>query len=171
VPGETWGYEVVIPKGFNYLLADRKRQHTIAEWDGHGIKRAGGKPFPHPQEKAYLLVPAGNAGPGFLMLHNFSVIMKYNPAEAYALAIGHLGDRLRGGDPFAQPWPRQEPVLTRDERRELQELLNRRGFDTGEPNGRLGAKARAAVRDFQASVGLIPDGFASVTILARLRGR
>jgi lytic murein transglycosylase len=171
VPGETWGYEVVVPKGFNYLLADRKRQHTIAEWEGHGIKRAGGKPFPHSQEKAYLLVPAGNAGPGFLMLHNFSVIMKYNPAEAYAMAIGHLADRLRGGDPFVQPWPRQEPVLSRDERRELQELLNRRGFDTGEPNGRLGAKARAAVRDFQSSIGMVPDGFASATILAKLRGR
>ena len=70
-----------------------------------------------------------------------------------------------------QPWPRHEPVLTRDERRELQELLNGKGFDTGEPNGRLGAKTRAAVRDYQASVGLIPDGFASATILARLRGR
>ena len=137
----------------------------------HGIKRAGGKPFPHPHEKAYLLVPAGNQGPGFLMLHNFRVIMKYNPAEAYALAIGHLADRLRGGEPFVQAWPRHEPVLTRDERRELQELLNRKGFDTGEPNGRLGAKARAAVRDYQASVGLVPDGFASATILARLRGR
>ena len=116
-------------------------------------------------------MPAGNQGPGFLMLHNFSVIMKYNPAEAYALAIGHLADRLRGGEPFVQPWPRQEPVLTRDERRELQELLDRKGFDAGEPNGRLGAKARAAVRDYQASVGLVPDGFASATILARLRGR
>ncbi len=171
VPGETWGYEVVIPKGFNYMLADRSRQLTVADWERHGITRAGGKAFPHPQEKAYLLVPAGNAGPGFLMLHNFSVIMRYNPAEAYALAIGHLADRLRGGEPFAQAWPRHEPVLTRDERRELQELLNRRGFDTGEPNGRLGAKARAAVRDYQASVGLVPDGFASATILARLRGR
>jgi peptidoglycan hydrolase-like protein with peptidoglycan-binding domain len=60
-------------------------------------------------------------------------------------------------------------VLSREERRELQQLLNRKGFDTGEPNGRLGAKARAAVRDYQASVGLIPDGFASATILARLR--
>ena len=25
VPGETWGYEVVVPKGFNYLLADRSQ--------------------------------------------------------------------------------------------------------------------------------------------------
>ena len=170
VPSETWGYEVVVPKGFNYLLADRSKQLTLAEWEAHGIKRAGSKPFPHPHEKAYLLVPAGNQGPGFLMLHNFRVIMKYNPAEAYALAIGHLADRLRGGEPFVQPWPRHEPVLSREERRELQELLNRKGFDTGEPNGRLGAKARAAVRDYQASVGLVPDGFASATILARLRG-
>ena len=105
------------------------------------------------------------------MLQNFRVIMKYNPAEAYALAIGHLADRFRGGEAFAQPWPRHEPVLSRDERRELQELLNKKGFDTGEPNGRLGPKARAAVRDYQASVGLVPDGFASATILARLRGR
>ena len=69
--------------------------------------------FPHSHEKAYLLVPAGNQGPGFLMLHNFRVIMKYNPAEAYAMAIGHLADRLRGGDPFVQAWPRHEPVLSR----------------------------------------------------------
>ena len=102
VPSETWGYEVVVPKGFNYLLADRGKQLTLAEWEGHGIKRAGSKPFPHPHEKAYLLVPAGNQGPGFLMLHNFRVIMKYNPAEAYAMAIGHLADRLRGGEPFVQ---------------------------------------------------------------------
>jgi membrane-bound lytic murein transglycosylase B len=169
VPSESWGYEVVVPRTFNYLLADRSKQFTLAEWEARGIKRAGNKPFPHPHEKAYLLVPAGNQGPGFLMLHNFKVIMKYNPAEAYALAIGHLADRLRGGEAFVQAWPRHEPVLSRDDRRELQELLNQKGFDTGEPNGRLGAKARAAVRDYQASVGLVPDGFASATILARLR--
>jgi lytic murein transglycosylase len=169
VTSETWGYEVVVPKGFNYLMADRSKQLSLAEWEGHGIKRAGNRPFPRPHEKAYLLVPAGSQGPGFLMLHNFRVIMKYNPAEAYALAIGLLADRLRGGDPLVQAWPRHEPVLSREERRELQELLNRKGFDTGQPNGRLGAKARAAVRDYQASIGLVPDGFASATILARLR--
>ena len=169
ITGQSWGYEVVVPQGFDYLMADRSRQLTMAQWEKLGVRRANGQPFPRSNDKAYLLVPAGVRGPGFLLLNNFRVIMKYNPAEAYALAIGHLGDRLRGGEPFAQPWPRQEPVLSRDERRELQELLVRKGFDPGEPNGRLGAKARAAVRDYQASVGLIPDGFASATILARLR--
>ena len=170
-PGATWGYEVVIPKGFNFLLADRGRQHPLHEWEKLGIQRPGGKPFPRGSDRAYLLVPAGNQGPGFLMLHNFRVIMKYNPAEAYALAIGHLADRLRGGEAFAQAWPRHEPVLSLAERREMQELLLRKGFDIGEATGRFGPKTRAAIRDYQASVGLIPDGFATATILARLRGR
>ena len=79
---------------------------SIREWERHGIKRANRQSFPHPEDSAFLLVPAGVQGPGFLMLANFNVIMKYNPAEAYALAIGHLADRLRGGPSFVQDWPR-----------------------------------------------------------------
>jgi lytic murein transglycosylase len=170
VTGQTWGYEVVVPKGFNYLLADRSRQLTLREWERLGVRRVGNQPFARPEERAYLLVPAGVRGPGFLMLNNFRVIMKYNPAEAYAMAIGHLADRLRGGGPIVQPWPRDERVLTRAEVYELQQRLVQRGFDAGEPNGRFGAKSRAALRDFQAKVGLVPDGFASADVLERLRG-
>jgi lytic murein transglycosylase len=171
VPGQTWGYEVVVPAGFNYLLADRSRQLTIREWEALGIRRAGNKPFARPTDRAYLLVPAGVQGPGFLMLQNFRVIMKYNPSEAYALAIGHFADRLRGGDPLVQAWPRHERVLTRFERYELQQHLARQGFYVGEPDGNLGAKTRTAIRDYQAAAGQIPDGFATTAMLERLRGR
>jgi lytic murein transglycosylase len=170
-PGETWGYEVVVPANFNFMLADHRRTMTISEWQRHGLDRPGGKPFPRPDDHAFLLVPAGVQGPGFLMLHNFRVIMRYNPSEAYALAIGHLADRLRGGGPFAQGWPRYERVLSRDERLELQELLARRGYNVGEPDGRVGARTRAAIRAFQARNGKVPDGFASTVILKQLRGR
>jgi membrane-bound lytic murein transglycosylase B len=171
VSGQTWGYEVLVPKGFNYLLADRSRQHTLAEWEHLGVHRVGGQPFARPSDRAYLLVPAGVRGPGFLMLNNFRVIMKYNPAEAYALAIGHLADRMRGGVAIVQPWPRDERVLSRAEVYELQQLLVARGFNAGEPNGRFGAKSRAALRDYQARAGLTPDGFATVAVLERLRAR
>jgi membrane-bound lytic murein transglycosylase B len=97
------------------------------------------------------------------------VIMKYNPAEAYALAIGHLADRLRGGEPFVQPWPRYERVLTRDERLELQQQLANHGFDVGTPDGQLGGRTRTALRQFQAQIGSVPDGFASAAVLERLR--
>jgi peptidoglycan lytic transglycosylase B len=169
--GQTWGYEVVTPANFDFRLADHRRTLPIREWQRYGIARPGGKPFPRLDDPAFLLVPAGVQGPGFLMLNNFRAIMRYNPAEAYALAIGHLADRLRGGGPFVQSWPRYERALSRDERLELQQHLARHGYDVGEPDGRLGAKTRAAIREFQARNGKIPDGFASGVILDQLRGR
>jgi lytic murein transglycosylase len=170
IAGQSWGYEVVLPAGFDFLLADSAKALTLREWERRGVVRAGGKAYPRPTDRAYLLVPGGAAGPAFLMLNNFRVLIKYNPAEAYALAIGHLADRMRGEGPFATSWPRQERVLTSAERYELQEHLVRRGFDIGgEPNGRINAKSRSAIKSFQVSQGVVPDGFASTGLLQRLR--
>jgi peptidoglycan lytic transglycosylase B len=169
--GQSWGYEVAVPKDFNYMLADRSKVMTFAQWEHLGLKRANGQPFPATSDKAYLLAPAGAEGPGFLMLQNFRVIMKYNPAEAYALAIGHFADRLRGGVPFVQAWPRQERELSRAERLELQQLLAQRGFYRSTPDGQFGGETREALRSFQASVGTPADGFASSEMLDRLRGQ
>ncbi len=169
--GASWGYEVVLPQGLNYMLADRAKAMPLSQWEQLGVKRPNGQPFPRPSDKAYLLAPAGAEGPGFLMLQNFRVIMKYNPAEAYALAIGHFADRLRGGQPFVQPWPRQERVLSRAERLELQQLLAQRGFYKGTPDGQFGGQTREALRGFQVSIGAPADGFATAEVLERLRGR
>jgi lytic murein transglycosylase len=169
--GQTWGYEVTVPRGFDFMRADRSRVMALRDWERAGVRRAGGKSFPRGADRAYLLVPAGAQGPAFLMLQNFRVIMKYNPSEAYALAIGHLADRLRGGGTLVQPWPRHERALTRAERLELQQHLERSGYDVGGPDGRFGPKTRAALRAFQAAVGAVPDGFASASILDRLRRR
>jgi peptidoglycan lytic transglycosylase B len=167
--GQTWGYEVLVPQRFNFMLADRSRIMTMQEWARAGITRPAYKAFPRADDRAYLLVPAGAQGPGFLVLQNFRVIMKYNPSEAYALAIGYLADRLRGGEPLVQQWPRYERVLTRDERLELQQQLANHGFDVGTPDGQLGGRTRAALRQFQAQIGFVPDGFATAAVLDRLR--
>jgi membrane-bound lytic murein transglycosylase B len=170
-PGQSWGYEVVVPQGFDYMLADRAKAMTFGQWAQMGLKRATGQPFPASNDKVYLLAPAGAQGPGFLMMQNFRVIMKYNPAEAYALAIGHFADRLRGGQPFVQPWPREERTLSRAERLEMQQLLVQRGFYRGTPDGQFGGQTREALRNFQASIGAPADGFASANVLDQLRGR
>ncbi len=167
--GQSWGYEVIVPSGFNYLLADRSQEMTVRKWQGLGVRPAAMKSFPHKSDLAYLLLPAGARGPAFLMLQNFNVIMKYNPAEVYALAIGHLADRLAGGGPFVQSWPREERALTMAERYELQQRLAQRGFDVGEPDGLLGPRTRVAIRTFQLATGQIPDGFASGALLDQLR--
>ncbi len=168
--GETWGYEVALPQGFDYLLADGAKPLTLKEWAHHGVRRANNKPFPRDTDKATLLLPGGARGPAFLMLNNFRVIMRYNPAEAYALAIGHLADRLRGDPPLVQAWPRDERVLTGAERYEFQQLLVAQGYDIGgEPNGRINARTRTALKRYQVAAGLVPDGFATAGLLDRLR--
>jgi membrane-bound lytic murein transglycosylase B len=169
IAGEPWGYEAVLPANFDYLLADRSRTMTVGQWEALGVIRAGGGAFPRPAARAYLLLPAGARGPAFLALENFRVIMKYNPAEAYALAIGHLADRLRGGGPFLQGWPREERALSMAERFELQQQLARRGYDVGEPDGLLGPRTRIAIRNYQVATGQVPDGFPSSGLLDRLR--
>jgi membrane-bound lytic murein transglycosylase B len=169
--GQSWGYEVEVPDNFNYINADRSKVMTLAQWEASGVRRPGGKAFPRGTDQAYLLAPAGAQGPGFLMLQNFRVFMKYNPAEAYAMAIGHLADRLRGGAPFVQPWPRDERVLSRGERLELQQLLAQRGLYRGTPDGQFGGMTREALRQFQISAGLPADGFATASVLDRLRSR
>lgn len=171
VPGETWGYEVSLPQRFNYILANSSRQMSIRQWESLGVRRANGEPFRHPAAFASLLLPAGARGPAFLMLRNFRVIMKYNPAEAYALATGYLADRLRGDGPLVHPWPRDERVLTLQERYQMQELLARLGYPVGAPDGFIGPETRLAIRDYQESIGQIPDGFASSEVLDRLRGQ
>jgi hypothetical protein len=169
ISGQSWGSEAALPPNFNYLFADSSRPLTVRQWQSLGVRRADAASFPRIYDRAELLLPAGARGPAFLTLHNFSIIMKYNPAEAYALAIGELADRLNGGGRLVHPWPREERVLTLQERHEIQELLAQRGYRIGEPDGFIGPQTRLAIRGFQKTVGAIPDGFASSEVLDRLR--
>nr|WP_246669078.1 lytic murein transglycosylase [Ancylobacter sp. TS-1] len=169
--GRSWGYEVVLPRRFDYLLADKNIRKPMREWAALGIHRPDGRPMPPAGETAYLLLPAGAKGPAFLMTGNFKAILSYNPADAYALAIGHLADRIRGGGPFVQPWPDDQRALSRNERSELQKRLASRGYDVGPHDGALGSKTRVAVREYQVSAGLTPDGMASGEVLDSLRAR
>jgi len=120
-------------------------------------------------ERVGLLMLAGPRGPAFLTTRNFDVIYGYNAAESYGLAIAHLSDRLRGGLPFATPWPTDDPGLSRAERRELQTLLAARGHEIGEIDGMLGDKSRVAVRLEQSRLGQPVNGRGGQKVLQALR--
>jgi membrane-bound lytic murein transglycosylase B len=169
VRGQNWGYEVTLPHNFDYLLTGSLRQMPVREWERLGVRRADGKPFTRVTDRGSVILPAGARGPAFLILQNFRVIMKYNPAEAYALGTGYLADRMRGGSPVLHPWPRDERMLNAQERYELQQLLAQHGYKIGAPDGFIGPNTRFAIRSFQQSIGQIPDGFASSELLDRLR--
>ena len=169
VTGQPWGYEVVLPEGFDYRLADRRIVKSEADWQRMGLRLPGGEGLPDVIGEASVLLPAGAAGVAFLVYDNFAALERYNTADAYVIAVGHLADRLRGGPPFAGGWPYEDRVLTFDERIELQRLLTAAGFDTFGLDGLIGPNTVNAIRDYQAARGLIPDGYAPPRLLERLR--
>lgn len=167
--GETWGYEVTLPKGFNPKKVSERTLRSLGEWQKHGIRRVNGEPFTRLGDKAGLYAPAGADGPAFLVLNNFRSILRYNQATSYALGVGHLADRLKGYGPFVKPWPTDENHLSLDQRVELQKLLVAKGLMVGDADGIIGPATLEAVKTFQRGKGMPVDGFPSRTILEMLR--
>ncbi|HSO47377.1 MAG TPA: lytic murein transglycosylase [Rhizobiaceae bacterium] len=168
--GEAWGYEVVLPKGFNRKLVD-KDGVTIGEWQKMGVKRASGAAFPRAGDKAVLKQPGGANGAAFLVLKNFYVIKRYNNSDFYALAVGHLADRIAGGKEFIGAWPRGYEPLNETERKQVQQILSKLGYYEGEIDGAIGSGSKASIMAYQASAGLTPDGHPSKELLKRLKSR
>ena len=77
---------------------------------------------------------------------------------------------MRGAGPIQASWPTDDPILSRTERREVQERLIERGFLNGDADGIVGSRTVAAIKAFQASAGLPADGYPSGRLLKALRG-
>jgi len=170
-PDLEWGFEVKLPAGLDTSNAGRRNKKPMSAWAAQGVRRVDGSALPGGDTSVGLLLPAGANGPAFLVTRNFDAIYSYNAAESYALAIAHLSDRLRGGLPFVQSWPTDDPGLSRAERRQLQELLVARGYDIGKPDGVIGTRTREALQAVQRELGLTPDGHAGRKTLNALRAQ
>lgn len=168
-PGSDWGFEVSVPEGFDFRLAGREQLHPVRFFAEQGVRRIGGQAFAQMDEPVFLYVPAGSDGPKFLMTRNYLVLKGYNFSDSYALAVAHLTDRLKGAGPLVGHWPRNARFLDRQERLDLQLLLQSAGYYRGDIDGRLGPITSAALRDWQAANGLVADGFATVEALDALR--
>jgi len=165
---QPWGVEVVLPKGFYYGNASLKVKATPARWTELGLRTITGKKIPnHGQGSVFL--PAGSDGPAFIVFKNFFVIKRYNNANSYAMAVGHLADRIAGGGAFVKEWPRGPGALKLDEKIAVQTLLNRAGYDLGDPDGIIGPKTIDAVTAFQITQGISPNGKADQDLLTLLR--
>ncbi|MEM7241041.1 MAG: lytic murein transglycosylase [Pseudomonadota bacterium] len=168
VKGQPWGVEVKLPAGFNYGNTSLKVKATPARWTQLGVRTVGGGRIPNHGE-ASIFLPAGADGPAFAVFKNFSVIKRYNNANSYAMAVGHLGDLIKGGSAFKQPWPRGEGALLFEDKMELQKRLNQLGYNVGKPDGIIGPNTLDALSAFQRSQGLVPDGKANQEMLELLR--
>ena len=170
--GKTWGYEVKLPASFSSKKYTNKTL-TIAQWQKFGLKRVNGRRFPQgnnrKKDNAVLKLFAGAKGPAFLMLKNFYVLKRYNNADKYALAVGHLADRIRGGEGFVHPWPRGYVALNESQAKKLQEHLARLGFYEGDIDGNIGSGSKAAIIASQKHYGFKQNGYPSRALLLNLQ--
>ena len=158
-PGMDWGFEVVVPDGFDYTLATRDELRPVGFFAGRGVERVKGRKFADLAQPVFLYVPAGRNGPKFLMTQNYLVLKGYNFSDSYALSVAHMTDRLKGSGGFAQDWPRATKFPNLSQRKAIQQALIELGLYDGVVDGRIGPVSQQAYAKFQASRGEVADGF------------
>jgi membrane-bound lytic murein transglycosylase B len=163
VPGLPWGFEVIVPAGFDY----RTSRGSFAEWVRLGLRRPDGAALPL-EGNGILFFPSGANGPAFLVTDNFMVLKLYNNSDVYALAAGYLADRIRGEGPIRAAWPQDDPQLGREQRMALQRKLAELGYKVRDFEGRIDFDLRDVVREQQVKFGMVPDGHPTATLLDRL---
>lgn len=166
---EIWGREVILPKGFDWDLAGLEVRRPVSFWRKLGVKRGNGRKLPNAELSSSIVLPAGHRGPAFLVYRNFRNIMVWNRSILYALAVGHLSDRIRGKGPLQTARNTSDRPLSRAEVEEIQGRLERLGFGSGTPDGVAGPLTRKAIRAYQRREGLPADGYPSAELLKKLR--
>lgn len=164
-----WGYEVKMPKGYKGP-ASRKKKASLDTWRKRGFTKVDGGKLSGGIE-AGLLLPAGREGPAFLVTRNFDALRSYNVSDSYGLAIALLSQIVAGGDAFKTPWPTNNPGLSRAQRLELQELLNKNGFNVGKADGKVGPATRAGIKKAEAKFGMPVTGRPAWNIYQALGGK
>jgi membrane-bound lytic murein transglycosylase B len=103
--GAGWGRAAVLPKGpagkldaaatLRTVGCEATRQMTeglaLSRWRSLGVRSVGRQPLPK-SDTAASLVRAGTRN--FLVFDNYAVLLQYNCAHAYALAVGLLADSI-----------------------------------------------------------------------------
>lgn len=154
-----WGEKVNVPVGFDIKSARHAGFWPLGDW---GLKSS------LPDGDYRFLLPAGYDGPAFLVSKTYDAVLAYNHADAYALAVCHLSDRINGGSSWDGPWPLDDRGLSVAEMAALQNRLTDLGFDTLGADGFTGPNTVKAVEAYQQAQGLPVDGFAGVALLERL---
>lgn len=107
---QTWGRQVQLPGDFQAkaknlaaaaqsgALKSHVGQMKLAEWNGLGVRRLNGQELPMVDFVASLAQPDGPGGAAFLTYTNYRAILRYNPSNFYAIAVGQLADALKAGE-------------------------------------------------------------------------
>lgn len=167
-PGEPWMHEVRVPSKLPWEQAGLDVKHPRSKWAEWGVRQSNGQPLQADELPASLLLPMGRLGPAFLVYENFGIFPQWNNSLVYSTTASFLATRIAGAGPMSRGKEGLES-LSFEEIRDLQRLLQKRGYDVGRVDGIPGAATRAAVKDTQLKLGLPADSYPTQELLTRLR--
>jgi lytic murein transglycosylase len=166
--GEPWLQEVRVPQNLPWQEADLDIQHPVSQWVAWGVRPVG-RP-PQGDLPASLILPMGRHGPAFLAYPNFKVFVDWNNAFVYSTTVAYFAARLDGAPEVDRSGAGRVESLSLEQMKQVQQLLNRQGFDAGDVDGKLGAGTRAAVKKAQLKFGMPADSWPTAELLSRLAG-
>jgi len=97
-PRQKWGRKVRIPQNIDREKIGVGFSDSLKEWQKLGVRRINGRNLPTANFLASLVVPEGSEGEGFLVYDNYRVLLKWNRADSFALAVGLLADQIAVGN-------------------------------------------------------------------------
>jgi len=167
--GEPWLQEVRVPRNLQWQEADLDIEHPVSQWIAWGVRPVAGS-LPKGNLPASLILPMGRHGPAFLAYPNFKVFVDWNSAFVYSTTVAYFAARLAGAPEVDHSGAERVGRLSIEQMKEVQQLLNKHGFDAGDVDGKLGAGTRAAVKKAQLKFGMPADSWPTEELLSRLRG-
>ena len=162
---QPWLQEVKVPADMPWEEADIAIEHPRSQWAKWGVK---GK-FKADNFPAALLLPMGKDGPAFLAYDNFTkAYLKWNESLVYSTTAAYLATRIAGA-PRVSPGNGEVTPLTYEQIKDMQTLLQAKGYDVGDVDGKIGKGTRLAVKAMQIKLGLPADSYPTPDFLDRLR--
>lgn len=161
-----WGTVVQLPEPADLHMLRHLPPRSRDAWARLGVR------FMNEDQRTYdskLILPGGVNSLAFVVSENFNAFLGYNNAQSYAIALGHLSDRLQGAPALQFPPGGDARGLTQAEMKFIQSRLTTLGFDTIGADGFTGPNTEIAIEAYQASQHLPVDGFAGLSLLKRLQ--
>ncbi|MDO9411629.1 MAG: lytic murein transglycosylase [Pseudolabrys sp.] len=167
--GQPWLQEVTVPSSVPWQEADIDTKHPVSKWASWGVKPVSGA-LPAGSMQAALILPMGRHGPAFLAYPNFKVFVDWNASYVYATTVAYFATRLGGAPAVSEDGATKVQSLTTEQMVELQKLLQKRGHNVGEADGRLGNGTRKAITKEQVRLKLPADAWPTTELISRLQG-
>ncbi|MGB0799829.1 MAG: lytic murein transglycosylase, partial [Planktomarina sp.] len=163
VKDRPWGKQAIWGQNVDLHSARHSDAQSLADWTSTDVT-----PIGQAEGEFAFILPGGIGAPAFLVTENYRALLAYNNAAAYAVAVGHLADRLAGGSDFEHSWNCDHRGLTQAEVQQVQIRLTALGFDTQGSDGFPGPNTSYAVEAYQVDQNLPVDGFVGLKLLTHL---